>query len=156
VLTAQVKRMLRDAKSFALVENFAGQWLQFKNIDVVRPDLERFPAFDEGLRQAMRRETELFIDNIFQNDGSVLELLDANYTFLNERLARFYGIAGISGPEFRRVDVSVTPRGGGILSQASCSGIVTPRALHPCFAAMDSGKSAQRAAPCAARCAASR
>jgi hypothetical protein len=119
ILTAQVKRMLRDAKSFALVENFAGQWLQFKNIDVVRPDLERFPAFDEGLRQAMRRETELFIDNIFRNDGSVLELLDANYTFLNERLARFYGIAGVEGPEFRRVDVSGTPRGGGILAQAS-------------------------------------
>jgi hypothetical protein len=119
VLTAQVKRMLLDKKSFALVENFAGQWLQFKNIDVVRPDLERFPAFDEGLRQAMRRETELFIDNIFRNDGSVLELLDAHYTFLNERLARFYGIAGVSGPDFRRVDVSGTPRGGGILAQAS-------------------------------------
>jgi hypothetical protein len=119
VLTAQVKRMLHDAKSFALVENFAGQWLQFKNIDVVRPDLERFPAFDEGLRQAMRRETELFIDNIFRNDGSVLELLDANYTFLNERLARFYGIAGVEGPQFRRVDVTGTPRGGGILAQAS-------------------------------------
>jgi hypothetical protein len=119
VLAAQVKRMLRDAKSFALVENFAGQWLQFKNIDVVRPDLERFPAFDEGLRQAMRRETELFIDNIFRNDGSVIELLDANYTFLNERLARFYGIAGVAGPDFRRVDVSGTPRGGGILAHAS-------------------------------------
>jgi hypothetical protein len=119
VLTAQVGKMLRDPKSFALVENFAGQWLQFKNIDVVRPDVERFPAFDEGLRQAMRRETELFIDNIFRNDGSVLDLLDANYTFLNERLARFYGIAGVSGPDFRRVDVSGTPRGGGILAQAS-------------------------------------
>ena len=67
----------------------------------------------------MRRETELFIDNIFRNDGSVIELLDANYTFLNERLARFYGIAGVSGPDFRRVDVSGTPRGGGILAQAS-------------------------------------
>jgi len=85
----------------------------------VRPDLERFPVFDEGLRQAMRRETELFIVNIFRNDRSVIELLDANYTFLNERLARFYGIAGVSGPDFRRVDVSGTPRGGGILAQAS-------------------------------------
>src|SRR6266702_4355766 len=119
VLTAQVKRMLHDAKSFALVENFAGQWLQFKNIDVVRPDLQRFPEFDDGLRLAMRRETELFIDNIIRNDGSVMELLDANYTFLNERLARFYGIAGVTGPDFRRVDVSGTPRGGGILAQAS-------------------------------------
>jgi hypothetical protein len=119
VLAAEVKRMLGDPKAAALVENFAGQWLQFKNIDVMRPDLERFPAFDEGLRQAMRRETELFIENIFRNGGSVLELLDANYTFLNERLARFYGISGVSGPEFRRVDVSGTPRGGGILAQAS-------------------------------------
>jgi hypothetical protein len=119
VLAAQVKRMLHDPKSSALVENFAGQWLQFKNIDVVRPDLERFPMFDEALRQAMRRETELFIDYIFRNDRSVLELLDANYTFLNERLARFYGIPGVTGPEFRRVDVSATERGGGILAQAS-------------------------------------
>ncbi len=119
VLATQVKRMLRDAKSFALVENFAGQWLQFKNIDVVRPDLARFPVFDEGLRQAMRRETELFIDNVFRNDGNLIDLLDANYTFLNERLARYYGIEGVTGPEFRRVDMSGTPRGGGILAQAS-------------------------------------
>jgi hypothetical protein len=119
VLDAQVKRMLRDPKSAALVENFAGQWLQFKNIDVVRPDLERFPEFDEGLRQAMRRETELFLQNIVRSDGSVMELLDANYTFLNERLARFYGIPGVSGPEFRRVDVGSGARGGGILAHAS-------------------------------------
>ena len=119
VLAAQVKRMLRAPKAFALVENFGGQWLQFKNIDVVRPDLARFPAFDDGLRLAMRRETGLFLDNVFRNDGSVLDLLDANYTFLNERLARFYGIPGVSGPEFRRVDMSGTPRGGGILAQAS-------------------------------------
>ena len=119
VLKAEVMRMLRDPKSDALVENFAGQWLQFKNIDVVRPDLERFPMFDDGLRQAMRRETELFIGNIIRNDGSVMELLDADYTFLNERLARFYGIAGVTGPQFRRVDVGGTERGGGILAHAS-------------------------------------
>jgi hypothetical protein len=119
VLSAQVRRMLRDAKSRALVENFAGQWLQFKNIDVMKPDLERFPVFDESLRLAMRRETELFIENIIREDGSVLEFLDANYTFLNERLARFYGIPGVTGPEFRRVDVSATNRGGGILSHGS-------------------------------------
>jgi hypothetical protein len=118
-LAAQVKRMLRDPKAFALVENFGGQWLQFKNIDVVQPNLERFPLFDDGLRVAMRRETELFLDNIFRNDGSLLDLLDANYTFLNERLARFYGVPGVAGPEFRRVDMSGTPRGGGILAQAS-------------------------------------
>jgi cytochrome c551/c552 len=119
VLDAQVRRMLRDPKAFALVENFAGQWLQFKNIDVVRPDLERFREFDEGLRQAMRRETELFLDNVFRHNRSVLELLNANYTFLNERLARFYGIDGVSGEEFRRVELAGKPRGGGILEQAS-------------------------------------
>ncbi len=119
VMDAQVKRMLRDPKSFALVENFAGQWLQFRNIEVVRPDQERFPMFDDALRLSMRRETELFIDNIVRQNGSVLELLDANYTFLNERLARFYGIPGVTGPEFRRVDVSGTERGGGVLAQAS-------------------------------------
>ena len=119
VLDAQVKRMLRDPKSFALVENFAGQWLQFKNIDVMRPDMERFPMFEESLRQAMRRETELFIDNIVRQDGSVLDFLDAKYTFLNERLARFYGIPGISGPEFRKVDMTAVERGGGVLAHAS-------------------------------------
>jgi hypothetical protein len=118
-LEAQVRRMLRDPKSFALVENFGGQWLQFRNIDVVRPDLERFPIFDDGLRQAMRRETELFLDHIVRSDSSILDLLDANYTFLNERLARYYGIAGVTGPEFRRVDMSNTDRGGGILAHAS-------------------------------------
>jgi hypothetical protein len=119
VLNAQVMRMLRDPKSSALAENFGGQWLQFKNIDVVRPDIERFPMFDDGLRQAMRRETGMFLENLIRNDGSLLDLLDANYSFLNERLARFYGVAGVTGPEFRRVDMSGTERGGGILAHAS-------------------------------------
>ena len=119
VLDAQVLRMLRDPKSIALVENFAGQWLQFRNIDVVRPDPGQFPLFDDGLRNAMRRETELFLDSIIRNDGSIMELLDADYTFLNERLARFYGVPGVTGPEFRRVDMSNTERGGGILAHAS-------------------------------------
>ena len=121
-LDAQVRRMLRDPKAFALVEDFAGQWLQFRNIEVVRPDLERFREFDESLRLAMRRETELFLDHVFRQDRSVLEVLDADYTFLNERLARFYGIEGVTGPEFRRVDMRRTERGGGILAQA---GILT-------------------------------
>jgi hypothetical protein len=119
VLTAQVRRMLKDPKSQALVENFGGQWLQFKNIDVERPDTERFPDWDEYLRYSMRRETELFFENIVRNDGSLLEFLDAPYTFVNERLARFYGIPGVTGPEFRKVDVSGTARGGGLLAQAS-------------------------------------
>ncbi|MBL8220136.1 MAG: DUF1592 domain-containing protein [Bryobacterales bacterium] len=119
VLEAQVKRMLRDGRSSALVENFAGQWLQFKNIDVVRPDPQKFPMFDDALRLAMRRETELFLEHIVREDRSVLDLLDANYTFVNERLARFYGIDGVTGPEFRKVDVSGTNRGGGVLAHAS-------------------------------------
>jgi hypothetical protein len=118
-LRAEVIRMLRDPKSSALVENFAGEWLQIRNVDVVRPDLERFPQFDDGLRQAMRRETDTFIQDLIHNDRSILNLIDADYTFVNERLARFYGITGVTGPEFRRVDVSNTARGGGILSQAS-------------------------------------
>ena len=119
LLKAEVMRMLRDPKSSALVENFFGEWLQFKNIDVVRPDLEKFPGFDDGLRLAMRRETGMFVDNIIRNNRSVLELLDADYTFVNERLARFYGIPGVTGPEFRLVNVGATDRGGGILSHAS-------------------------------------
>src|SRR5579883_1434315 len=119
VLEQQVRRMLKDPKSFALVENFAGQWLQFRNIDIVKPDPGQFPLFDDGLRYSMRRETELFLDSVIREDRSLLDLLDANYTYLNERLARFYGVPGIQGPEFRRVDMSKTERGGGILAQAS-------------------------------------
>ncbi|HZT31964.1 MAG TPA: DUF1592 domain-containing protein [Bryobacteraceae bacterium] len=119
VLEAQVRRMLDDEKSDALVENFAGQWLQLRNIDVVRPDSQRFPEFDESLRGSMRRETALFLENIIRHDGSILDLLDANYSFLDERLARFYGVAGVTGPEFRRVDMTATPRGGGLLAQGS-------------------------------------
>lgn len=119
VLDAQVRRMLRDPKANALVEEFFGQWLQFKNMDVVRPDSQKFPHFDDGLRQAMRRETELFLADLVSGNGSVLDLLDAKHTFLNERMARFYEINGVSGPEFRRVDMSGDPRGGGILAHAS-------------------------------------
>jgi hypothetical protein len=121
-LTAEVRRMLRDIRSRSLVENFAGQWLQFRNIDVLKPDLERFPDFDDSLRLAMRRETELFLENLIREDGSLLDILDAKHSYVNERLARFYGIPGVEGPEFRRVDMSGTKRGGGILAHA---GILT-------------------------------
>ena len=119
VLEAQVRRMLKDEKARGLVENFAGEWLQFRNIDAVRPDPQRFPDFDDSLRFSMKRETELFVENIVRQDASVLDFLDANYSFLDERLARFYGVPGIRGPEFRKVDMSGTERGGGILAQAS-------------------------------------
>jgi len=119
VMQTQVKRMLRDPKASALVENFAGQWLQFKNIDVMKPDPGKFPDFDESVRYAMRRETELFFEEMVREDGSVLNVLDANYTYMNERLARFYGVPGIEGPAFRRVDMSKNPRGGGVLAHGS-------------------------------------
>jgi hypothetical protein len=119
VLEAQVRRMLKDEKARALVDNFAGEWLQFRNIAAVRPDPQRFPDFDESLRYSMKRETELFVENIVRNDASVLDFLDAKYSFIDERLARFYGVPGVRGPEFRKVDMTGTERGGGILAQGS-------------------------------------
>jgi hypothetical protein len=118
VLAAQVRRMLKDKRSSALAENFGGQWLQFRALESVHPDRERFPNFDAYLRMSMRRETEMFLDNLIRDDRSILDLLVGKYTFMNERLADFYGIAGVEGPEFRRVDLTDTPRGG-ILTQAS-------------------------------------
>ncbi|MDA1236778.1 MAG: DUF1592 domain-containing protein, partial [Acidobacteria bacterium] len=119
VLEAQVHRMLRDPKSAELVKNFGGQWLQLANIDVVRPDFRKFPEWEDSLRASMRQETELFLGNIVQQDRSVLEMLDADYTFMNERLARFYGVEGVTGLEFRKVSMTGTQRGGGLLAQAS-------------------------------------
>jgi len=118
VLSAQVRRMLRDPKSQALAENFGGQWLQFRALESVTRDRERFPDFEDYLRLSMRRETELFIENIIRQDRRILDFIDGRYSFLNERLARHYGIPNVSGPAFRRVDLSDTPRGG-VLTQAS-------------------------------------
>jgi hypothetical protein len=110
--------MLRDPKAASLVWNFGGQWLQFRGLESVKPDLERFPEFDDYLRYSMRRETELLLESIVREDKSILELLDAKYTFLNERLARHYGIAGVSGPEFRAVSTAGLPRAG-VMGHAS-------------------------------------
>jgi hypothetical protein len=118
ILSAQVRRMLRDPKSCALAENFAGQWLQTRGLKEFAPDPDHAPDFDEPLRAAMLRETELFFDTIVREDRSVLEFLDAPYTFVNERLARHYGITGVQGDEFRRVSLEGTPRAG-VLTQAS-------------------------------------
>ena len=118
VLETQLKRMLLDPKSSALVENFAGQWLQVRNLESVKPDPDRFPAFDEELRAAMRAETRLFFETIMREDRSILDFIDARFTFLNERLARHYGISGVVGPEFRRVTLRGNQRSG-ILTQAS-------------------------------------
>jgi len=117
-LESQVKRMLRDPKAGALVANFAGQWLQLRNLDLVMPDAKQFPAFDDDLRTAMRKETEMFVENILHEDRSVLEFIDANYAFANERLAGLYGVAGVKGDAFQRVSLKGTRRGG-LLTQAS-------------------------------------
>ncbi|HYK62714.1 MAG TPA: DUF1592 domain-containing protein [Bryobacteraceae bacterium] len=106
VLEQQVKRMLADAKSDQLVLNFAGQWLSLRAIPTLSPVTALFPDFDDNLRQAMRRETELFVDSIVHEDRPVTELLDANYTFLNERLAKHYGIPGVYGSGFRKVELT--------------------------------------------------
>jgi mono/diheme cytochrome c family protein len=118
VLAAQVRRMLKNEKSRALVENFAGQWLEIRRLESVQPDRDRFPDFDDYLRHSMLRETELFFQNIIREDRSIMDFVAGNYSFLNERLARHYGIKGVSGPEFRKVDLSGSGRTG-ILTHAS-------------------------------------
>lgn len=134
-LEAQVKRMLQDPRSASLVQNFAMQWLQIQRIEFISPDGTLFPTFNDKLRTAMLKETELFVDSIVREDRSILELIDADYTFLNEPLARHYGIADtngnpangekskppgepIRGDEFRRVSLASRTRGG-LLTQAS-------------------------------------
>ena len=112
VLEHQVRRMLVDERAAALVDNFAGQWLFLRNIPGVRPIPRKDPDFDDSLRQAFRRETELFFESIVRDDRSVLDLLRADYTFVNERLARHYGIPNVHGPRFRRVTVTDENRRG--------------------------------------------
>lgn len=119
VLAAQMQRMLKDSKSAALVENFGGQWLELRKLDSVKPDRQRFPEFEEYLRMSMRRETQMFFETVMREDRSILDFLDGKYTFLNERLAKFYKIQGVKGPEFRKVDLTATSHRSGILTQAS-------------------------------------
>ena len=117
-LEPQVRRMLKATKSKALVENFAGQWLQLRNLALVQPDKKLYPAFDAKLRAAMQRETELLFESVLREDRSVFEFLTADYTFVNERLAQHYGIAGVTGEAFQRVSLKGTPRAG-VLTHAS-------------------------------------
>ena len=117
-LEQQVQRMLRDPKSAALVENFGGQWLQIRNLSRIAPDKRQFPKFNESLRDAMRTETEMFLGAILREDRSILDMLDADYTFVNAPLARLYGIEGVQGDEFQRVTLNSKERGG-LLTQAS-------------------------------------
>jgi mono/diheme cytochrome c family protein len=112
VLERQVRRMLLDPKAAALGANFAGQWLFLRNLQQSRPDTQEFPDFDDSLRQGFRQETEMLFQNIQREDRSVMELLTADYTFVNERLARHYGIPGVYGSQFRRVAVTDEARKG--------------------------------------------
>jgi mono/diheme cytochrome c family protein len=119
VLQQQVKRMLADSRSQALVENFAGQWLHVRNVAMHQPSPETLFHFDDNLRKAFEKETQLFFESIMRENRSVLDLLDANYTYLNERLARHYGIDGVRGERFRRVTLPAGSPRGGLIGQGS-------------------------------------
>ena len=118
VLEQEVTRMLADPRSQAFVENFAGQWLELRNLELAAPDPELFPEFDDELRSALRTETELFFETVLREDRGMADFLDGRFTFLNERLARHYGVEGVEGREFRRVSLDGNQRSG-ILTQAS-------------------------------------
>ena len=112
VLDKQVQRLLADPKSKSLITNFAFQWLKIRNIDEIDPDAFQFPNFDETLRDAFKREMEFFVESLVREDRSVIDLLTANYTFVNERLALHYGIPNIRGDRFRRVTLEDSSRWG--------------------------------------------
>jgi len=112
MLESQVRRMLADPKADALVENFAGQWLHIRNLQNIAPNTDEFPDFDNNLREAFRRETELFFRSVMREDRNVLDLMTADYTFVNERLAKHYGVPGIYGSQFRRVTIDDENRRG--------------------------------------------
>jgi len=117
--------MLADERSRSLVSNFAGQWLYLRNLDAVVPDMRLFPDFDDNLRQAFRQETEHFFESILREDRSVLDLIRADYTYLNERLAKHYGIAHVYGSRFRRVAVDDASHRGGLLRQGSLMAVTS-------------------------------
>jgi mono/diheme cytochrome c family protein len=119
VFDAQVRRMLADPKASALVSNFFGQWLMVRNMATVRPDAKAFPDFDENLREAFQQETQLFLESQLKEDRPVTDLISADYTFLNERLARHYGVPHVYGNHFRRVSLPASANRGGILNHGS-------------------------------------
>jgi hypothetical protein len=118
VLDAQVRRMMTDKKASAFAENFAGQWLEVRNLDSITPDPVKFPEWNPGLKEDFRNETRLFFQYILMENRPISEVIDARYTFLNESLARFYGIEDVKGPDFRKVDLTTDQRGG-ILTQGA-------------------------------------
>ena len=123
VLAAQVRRMLNDERAESMIENFVGQWLQVRNLESrVTPDILMFPDFDDNVRKAFRTETEMFFASVVRDNTSALRLLDADYTFVNERLAKHYGIPGVYGPRFRRVQIP-DPNRRGLLGEGSILGL---------------------------------
>jgi len=112
MIEQQVQRMMADPRADAFIKNFVGQWLYLRNLEDFYPDPAAFPEFDENLRTALQRETELFIDDQIRSNASLLDLLSADYTFVNERLARHYGIPGVYGSRYRKVTVDGNQRGG--------------------------------------------
>jgi mono/diheme cytochrome c family protein len=128
VLEQQVRRMLADPRATELMKNFGGQWLMLRNVRFATPDPDTFPEFDDNLREAMQRETEMFLENLMREDRSVLDLVNANYTFVNERLARHYGLPNVYGTQFRRVTFPDDKRGG-LLGMASIQ-LVTSQATR--------------------------
>lgn len=119
VLVKQTRRMLADTRARSLASNFADQWLYLRNLDSLTPDARLFPDFDDNLRQAFRRETELFFESILHEDRGILDLLKTDYTYLNERLAKHYGISGVYGSHFRKVSLTPESHRGGLLRQGS-------------------------------------
>ena len=117
VLETETRRLLADRRSRALIDNFVSQWLRLRNLDAQQRESAEYPEFDENLREAFRRETELFVEGTIREDRSLLELLGADYTYVNERLARFYGIEGVYGERFRRVTLAADHARGGLLGQ---------------------------------------
>ena len=118
ILEREVRRMLADPRAGSLATRFASQWLRLPDLDMVQPDIRQYPDFDEQLRAAMRRETELFFDDLVKRDRNVLDFYRADYTFVNEQLARHYGIPNVAGATFRRVKYPDSTRRG-ILAHAS-------------------------------------
>lgn len=118
VLDAQVKRLLADPKSAAFADNFAGQWLETRNLDSVKPDPTKFPSWGPELRDAMKTETRMFFESVLRENKPISDFIDAKYTFVNELLAKHYGIDGVSGPDFRKVELTTDQRRG-VLTQAS-------------------------------------
>ncbi len=118
VLDAQVKRMMADKKAAAFADNFAGQWLEVRNLDSIEPDPQKFPAWTPEVKTLLRTETRMFFEYVLTENRPISEFIDAKYTFLNEPLAKYYGIDGVKGPDFRKVDLANGERGG-VLTQGS-------------------------------------